>query len=332
MAPGLRSTEVGTTPAQPLAQGCGRTPSRVVLHAIAHPSACSPHCRGAAPPARRRRVSNRRPPLELLPLRARVGTDTFSCPPPPPSPPHSTMSQGGDATPRLARALFGASPGLAGRPHTPGAGRNRTAPSTPQSRRGVRVHGTPIRATTPLDARNAAEAAKADTPRRATTPLARGTPSGVRAKTPVTPPAWCVLCVCVLCVCVRACPSCSLVVCVPPSLPALHVLSCLQLSQTKCCGLTVLTCACCVCDGVLRVPDNSVSECMACDAEFGFFRRRHHCRACGKVYCDNCSRYRSPIPLYGIKVRNHCRGSVCIVLLRAWCMGEESLAPHHAAM
>lgn len=50
------------------------------------------------------------------------------------------------------------------------------------------------------------------------------------------------------------------------------------------------------------VPDESVRECMGCDAAFGFFRRRHHCRACGKVFCDNCSRYRSPIPLYGIKV------------------------------
>ena len=50
------------------------------------------------------------------------------------------------------------------------------------------------------------------------------------------------------------------------------------------------------------VPDDSVRECMGCDAAFGFFRRRHHCRACGKVFCDNCSRYRSPIPLYGIKV------------------------------
>lgn len=33
------------------------------------------------------------------------------------------------------------------------------------------------------------------------------------------------------------------------------------------------------------------------------FRRRHHCRACGRVFCDGCSKYRSPIPLYGITTR-----------------------------
>ncbi|KAF8983464.1 hypothetical protein BGZ46_010217 [Entomortierella lignicola] len=37
------------------------------------------------------------------------------------------------------------------------------------------------------------------------------------------------------------------------------------------------------------VPDHSVSRCMICTEEFGFYRRRHHCRACGKVVCHSCS-------------------------------------------
>lgn len=42
--------------------------------------------------------------------------------------------------------------------------------------------------------------------------------------------------------------------------------------------------------------DDNVSKCMIAGEEFGTFRRRHHCRACGKVVCDNCSRKRIVIP------------------------------------
>ncbi|KAF9401819.1 hypothetical protein BGX21_000457 [Mortierella sp. AD011] len=38
------------------------------------------------------------------------------------------------------------------------------------------------------------------------------------------------------------------------------------------------------------VPDHSATRCMICTEEFGtFFRRRHHCRVCGKVVCHSCS-------------------------------------------
>jgi hypothetical protein len=38
---------------------------------------------------------------------------------------------------------------------------------------------------------------------------------------------------------------------------------------------------------VLWQPDSAVERCPACRREFGFFRRMHHCRACGFVYCDD---------------------------------------------
>jgi hypothetical protein len=38
--------------------------------------------------------------------------------------------------------------------------------------------------------------------------------------------------------------------------------------------------------------DQSVSECELCSARFSFTRRRHHCRACGGVFCAACSRRR----------------------------------------
>ncbi|XP_065178627.1 FYVE, RhoGEF and PH domain-containing protein 4-like [Sycon ciliatum] len=35
--------------------------------------------------------------------------------------------------------------------------------------------------------------------------------------------------------------------------------------------------------------DSSTSMCMVCAQQFSTFRRRHHCRCCGKVCCSNCS-------------------------------------------
>ncbi len=35
---------------------------------------------------------------------------------------------------------------------------------------------------------------------------------------------------------------------------------------------------------------------MECNSEFGFFNRKHHCRACGNVICSTCSPYKANIP------------------------------------
>lgn len=36
-------------------------------------------------------------------------------------------------------------------------------------------------------------------------------------------------------------------------------------------------------------PDNSSRICHCCHSRFTFFRRRHHCRACGELVCWRCS-------------------------------------------
>eukprot|EP01113_Clastostelium_recurvatum_P024294 TRINITY_DN2900_c0_g1_i5.p2 TRINITY_DN2900_c0_g1~~TRINITY_DN2900_c0_g1_i5.p2 ORF type:complete len:129 (-),score=18.87 TRINITY_DN2900_c0_g1_i5:293-679(-) len=36
--------------------------------------------------------------------------------------------------------------------------------------------------------------------------------------------------------------------------------------------------------------------CMGCEAAFTFFRRRHHCRKCGQVFCDSCSNHYVKLP------------------------------------
>lgn len=40
------------------------------------------------------------------------------------------------------------------------------------------------------------------------------------------------------------------------------------------------------------VPDDEVSACTQCSRPFTLFFRRHHCRACGKIFCDGCSSLR----------------------------------------
>ncbi len=37
------------------------------------------------------------------------------------------------------------------------------------------------------------------------------------------------------------------------------------------------------------VPDLGVNQCTWCNAAFGYTTRRHHCRACGKIFCSDCA-------------------------------------------
>ncbi|CAB4428981.1 unnamed protein product [Rhizophagus irregularis] len=44
------------------------------------------------------------------------------------------------------------------------------------------------------------------------------------------------------------------------------------------------------------IPDSKADRCMNCSEEFTIFRRKHHCRACGKVVCHACSTRNFVIP------------------------------------
>mmetsp|Transcript_23044 Transcript_23044/g.35071 ORF Transcript_23044/g.35071 Transcript_23044/m.35071 type:complete len:89 (+) Transcript_23044:3-269(+) len=37
------------------------------------------------------------------------------------------------------------------------------------------------------------------------------------------------------------------------------------------------------------MQDDQAKGCTACHKEFGIFLRRHHCRACGRLVCGDCS-------------------------------------------
>jgi hypothetical protein len=41
------------------------------------------------------------------------------------------------------------------------------------------------------------------------------------------------------------------------------------------------------------VPDDRVSACGGCAQPFSVSRRKHHCRSCGGVFCDDCSKWKA---------------------------------------
>ena len=48
------------------------------------------------------------------------------------------------------------------------------------------------------------------------------------------------------------------------------------------------------------VPDRWAEACSDCRRVFNHLRRRHHCRACGKVFCGRCAREKIELPEYKI--------------------------------
>ncbi|XP_062519852.1 myotubularin-related protein 2-like isoform X2 [Corticium candelabrum] len=50
---------------------------------------------------------------------------------------------------------------------------------------------------------------------------------------------------------------------------------------------------------VVWVPDKRAKVCYDCKLRFTRFRRRHHCRACGQVLCNECTTHRLSLPQFG---------------------------------
>ena len=51
-------------------------------------------------------------------------------------------------------------------------------------------------------------------------------------------------------------------------------------------------------------PNNDTSQCSSinCNTLFTILTRRHHCRKCGKIYCNNCWGKLLYVDTYGKKV------------------------------
>ncbi|XP_076306456.1 zinc finger FYVE domain-containing protein 21-like isoform X2 [Tachypleus tridentatus] len=44
------------------------------------------------------------------------------------------------------------------------------------------------------------------------------------------------------------------------------------------------------------IPDEEKQACIKCKTKFDFLTRRHHCRRCGQIFCDNCCGKKLPLP------------------------------------
>lgn len=44
------------------------------------------------------------------------------------------------------------------------------------------------------------------------------------------------------------------------------------------------------------VNDSTITHCYNCNSAFGMIHRKHHCRACGRIFCYNCSQWSERIP------------------------------------
>ena len=51
------------------------------------------------------------------------------------------------------------------------------------------------------------------------------------------------------------------------------------------------------------IPDCRVRRCFACTVTFSLLKRKHHCRACGRVFCASCTSYRVELPTYDTSSR-----------------------------
>jgi len=55
-------------------------------------------------------------------------------------------------------------------------------------------------------------------------------------------------------------------------------------------------------------PDDASSSCFCCELGFSVFHRKHHCRACGRLVCDDCSKHK----LEGQRICDTCWNRQCI--------------------
>ena len=58
------------------------------------------------------------------------------------------------------------------------------------------------------------------------------------------------------------------------------------------------------------IPDHQITHCHQCKKEFKPAAIKHHCRACGQGFCDDCSSHNACVPSRGwdnpVRVCDHC--------------------------
>jgi hypothetical protein len=62
-----------------------------------------------------------------------------------------------------------------------------------------------------------------------------------------------------------------------------------------------------LCPRAQWIPDESVNNCMLCRQSFDFVTRRHHCRICGRVVCNDCSNKQVRVKSEMVRACDQCR-------------------------
>jgi hypothetical protein len=71
-------------------------------------------------------------------------------------------------------------------------------------------------------------------------------------------------------------------------------------------------------------------RCSNCRQEFTLIKRKHHCRNCGKTFCDDCSHKACPIPAFqiteNVRVCDECYDSLMRASIRYIWLGRSRVA------
>lgn len=68
-------------------------------------------------------------------------------------------------------------------------------------------------------------------------------------------------------------------------------------------------------------PFENVANCRKCNTSFGMLTRKHHCRACGRTFCQPCSSKSTPLPQFNIsesvRVCDQCYSDIQSAIMKA---------------
>lgn len=73
------------------------------------------------------------------------------------------------------------------------------------------------------------------------------------------------------------------------------------------------------------VKDETVTHCHECKCQFGMFVRKHHCRACGRIFCNTCSSYYLNIENYSFMPQQPEEGITSVI--EKYLSGSKGKAP-----
>uniref|UniRef100_A0A915HID9 FYVE-type domain-containing protein n=1 Tax=Romanomermis culicivorax TaxID=13658 RepID=A0A915HID9_ROMCU len=77
------------------------------------------------------------------------------------------------------------------------------------------------------------------------------------------------------------------------------------------------------------MPDSKCKDCYECHEKFTAFRRRHHCRICGQIFCSKCCKNEIPGRFFGysgsLRLCNYCSNQVSVHMKKLGIASSKSI-------